>query len=39
MEHFGKNIDKSKIILEFKEKKKIFDPKKIYSNESSPTKL
>ena len=36
---FGKNIDKSKIILEFKEKKKIFDPKKIYSNEPSPTKL
>ena len=36
---FGNNIDNSKIILEFKEKKKIFDPKKIYSNEPSPTKL
>ena len=36
---FGNNIDKLKIILEFKEKKKIFDPKKIYSNEPSPTKL
>ena len=36
---FGTNIDKSKIILEFKEKKKIFDPKIIYSNEPSPTKL
>ena len=31
--------DIQEIILEFKEKKKIFDPKKIYSNESSPTKL
>ena len=36
---FGNNIDKSKIILEFKEKKKVFDPKKIYSNEPNPTKL
>ena len=36
---FGTNIDKSKIILEFKEKKKIFDPKIIYSNEPNPTKL
>ena len=36
---FGNSIDKSKIILEFKEKKKVFDPKKIYGNEPNPTKL
>ncbi len=35
----GNSIDKSKIILEFKEKKKVFDPKEIYGNETSPTKL
>ena len=36
---FGQSINKSKIILEFKEKEKIFNPKKIYGNKSSPTKL
>ena len=36
---FGQSINKSKIILEFKEKEKIFNPKKIYGNKPSPTKL
>ena len=36
---FGNNIDKSKIILKFTEKEKIFDPKKIYKNAKNPTKL
>ena len=36
---FGNNIDKSKMILKFTEKEKIFDPKKIYKNEKNPTKL
>ena len=31
--------DEKKIKLEFKEKNKIFDPKKVYKNESNPTKL
>ena len=31
--------NKSKITLEFKETKKIFDPKKIYGNRPNPTKL
>ena len=31
--------DEKKIKLEFKEKNKIFDPKKVYKNETSPTKL
>ena len=33
----GKN--KSKIILQFEEKEKVFDPKKVYGNTSNPTKL
>ena len=36
---FGKNIYKSKIILKFTEKEKVFDPKKIYKNALNPTKL
>ena len=36
---FGKLISKSKINLEFKEKEKVFDPKKIYKNTPNPTKL
>jgi len=35
----GKIKNDEEIELEFKEKKKIFDPKKIYKNEPSPTKL
>jgi len=33
----GKN--KSKIVLKFEEKEKVFDPKKVYGNTSNPTKL
>ena len=36
---FGQSANKSKVILEFKEKEKVFDPKKIYKNTSNPTKL
>ena len=36
---FGQSINKSKVILEFKEKEKIFNPKKIYGSKPSPTKL
>ena len=36
---FGKLINKSKVNLEFKEKEKVFDPKKIYKGISNPTKL
>jgi phosphoribosyl-AMP cyclohydrolase len=36
---FGTNIYKSKIILKFTEKEKVFDPKKIYKNALNPTKL
>ena len=36
---FGQSANKSKVILEFKEKEKIFNPKKIYGNKPSPTKL
>ena len=36
---FGKSVNKSKVNLEFKEKEKVFDPKKIYKNTSNPTKL
>ena len=36
---FGDSCDKSKIILKFKEEKKVFDPKEIYGNELNPTKL
>ena len=35
----GKIENDEKLEIEFKEKKKIFDPKKVYKNESSPTKL
>ena len=34
-----KIVDEKKIKLEFKEKNKIFDPKKVYKDEPSPTKL
>ena len=36
---FGKLINKSKVSLEFKEKEKVFDPKKIYKDTPNPTKL
>ena len=36
---FGDSINKSKIILKFKEDKKVFDPKEIYGNDPNPTKL
>ena len=36
---FGKNNKSSKITLKFEEKEKIFDPKKIYKDSSSPTKI
>ena len=35
----GKIKDVEKLEMEFKEKKKIFDPKKIYKDEPNPTKL
>jgi len=35
----GKIKNDEKLEIEFKEKKKIFDPKKVYKNEPSPTKL
>ena len=35
----GKIKNDGKLEIEFKEKKKIFDPKKVYKNEPSPTKL
>jgi len=35
----GKLKNAEKLELEFKENKKIFDPKKIYKNEQNPTKL
>ena len=35
----GKIIDSQKIEMNFKEKKKIFDPKKIYKDEPNPTKI
>ena len=34
---FGDN--KSKIVLQFEEKEKVFDPKKVYGNAPNPTKL
>ena len=36
---FGRSAKKSKIILEFKEKKKVFNPKEIYKDEINPTKI
>ena len=35
----GKIQNGEKLEIEFKEEKKIFDPKKVYKNEPSPTKL
>ena len=35
----GKIKNDEKLEIEFKEKKKIFDPKKVYKDEPSPTKL
>ena len=35
----GKINDSQKIEMKFEEKEKIFDPKKIYKNETSPTKI
>ena len=35
----GKIKNEEKLEMEFKEKKKIFDPKKIYKDEPNPTKL
>ena len=35
----GKNKKNINIKMKFKEKKKIFDPKKVYKNEENPTKL
>ena len=35
----GKINDEEEIKMEFKEKIKIFDPKKVYKDEPSPTKL
>ena len=35
----GKIKDLEKLEMEFKEKKKNFDPKKVYKNEPNPTKL
>ena len=35
----GKIKNDEKLEIEFKEKKKIFDPKKVYKNEPNPTKL
>ena len=35
----GKIKNEEELEMEFKEKKKIFDPKKIYKNEPNPTKL
>ena len=36
---FGEKNEKSKIVLIFEEKEKVFDPKKIYKNSPNPTKL
>jgi len=35
----GKIKNDNKLEMEFKEKEKIFDPKKVYKNEPNPTKL
>ena len=35
----GKIKDEKELKMEFKDKKKIFDPKKVYKNENNPTKL
>ena len=36
---FGQSANKSKVILEFKEKEKVFDPKEVYGDSPNPTKL
>ena len=36
---FGKSAKNSKLILKFKEKKKVFDPSKVYDKSDNPTKL
>ncbi|PPR45403.1 MAG: Phosphoribosyl-AMP cyclohydrolase [Alphaproteobacteria bacterium MarineAlpha5_Bin8] len=36
---FGKNSADSGVVLEFKEKEKVFDPKKVYKDSPNPTKL
>ena len=36
---FGQWANKSKVILEFKEKEKVFDPKEVYGDVPNPTKL
>tara|TARA_B100000427_G_scaffold322271_1_gene324037 strand:- start:55 stop:522 length:468 start_codon:yes stop_codon:yes gene_type:complete len=35
----GKIINSEKLEMEFKEKNKVFDPKKVYGDEPNPTKL
>ena len=35
----NKSLDFKMGDIKFKEKKKIFDPKKVYKNEENPTKL
>ena len=35
----GKIKDLEKVEIEFKEKKKVFDPDKVYKDETNPTKL
>ena len=35
----GKILNTEKLEIKFEEKKKIFDPKKVYKNEPNPTKL
>ena len=36
---FGKDSADSGVVLEFKEKEKVFDPKKVYKDSPNPTKL
>ena len=36
---FGQSANKSKVILEFKEKEKVFNPKEVYGDAPNPTKL
>ena len=36
---FGQSANKSKVILEFKEKEKVFNPKEVYGEAPNPTKL
>ena len=39
MEICDKNKNLNELQMEFKEKEKIFDPKKVYKDEPNPTKL